>query len=132
MTEDREVVEDHTSTGLSLRRHPVALLHEDLRRRGMVACADLAHLRDGRRIAMPGTVLTGQKPGSAKGAMFITTEDETGVPNLVFWPHRYAALRQFVLSASMLACHGKMRPEGDVIRVIADQLEDLFGLLCIV
>lgn len=57
MTEDREVVEDHTRIRLSLRRHSVALLHEDLRRQGMVACADLAHLRDGRSIAVPGIVL---------------------------------------------------------------------------
>jgi len=102
------VVENHTSIGLSLRRHPVVFLHQDLRRRGMVACADLAHLRDGRRIAVPGIVLMRQKPGSAKGAVFITPEDEIGVANLVFWPDRYAAPRQPVLSASMLACHGKM------------------------
>jgi len=129
MKEGREVVEDYGSTGLSLRRHPVAFLREDLRRRGMVACADLTHLRDGRRVIVPGIVLMRQKPGSAKGVMFITLEDETGVANLVLWPDRYAAQRLLVLSASMLACHGKVQREGDVLHVVADRLEDLSGLL---
>lgn len=61
--------------------------------------------------------------------MFITLEPEIGVENLVFWPDRYAALRQPVLSASMLACHGKVQREGDVLHVIADRLEDLSRLL---
>ncbi len=129
MKEGCEVVEDYGSTGLSLRQHPVSFLREDLRRRGMVACADLTHLRDGRRVAVPGIVLMRQKPGSAKGVMFITLEDETGVANLVFWPDRYQAQRRLVLSASMLACHGKVQREGDVLHVIADRLEDLSGLL---
>jgi len=129
MKEGCEVVEDYGSTGLSLRQHPVAFLREDLRRRGMVACADLTRLRDGRRVIVPGIVLMRQKPGSAKGVMFITLEDETGVANLVLWPDRYQAQRRLVLSASMLACHGKVQREGDVIHVVADRLEDLSGLL---
>ena len=81
-----EVVQDYRSTGLSLRGHPVAFLRDELRRRGMAACADLAHARDGRRLVAPGLVLVRQKPGSAKGVMFITVEDETGVANPVVWP----------------------------------------------
>ena len=129
MRDGREVVEDYGSTGLTLRRHPVAFLRDDLRRHGMVACADLAHLRDGRRVVVPGLVLVRQKPGSAKGVMFITVEDETGVANLVLWPDRYAAQRSLVLSASMLACHGRVQREGEVVHVIADRLEDLSELL---
>jgi error-prone DNA polymerase len=129
MKQGHEVVEDYGSTGLSLRRHPVAFLREDLRRRGMVACADLAHLRDGRRVIVPGIVLVRQKPGSAKGVMFITIEDETGVANLVLWPDRYAAQRRLVLSASMLACHGRVQREGEVLHVVADRLEDLSEML---
>ncbi len=129
MRDGREVVEDYGSTGLSLRQHPVAFLRNTLRRRGMVACGDLLHLRDGRRVVVPGIVLVRQKPGSAKGVMFITVEDETGVANLVLWPDRYAAQRRLVLSASMLACHGRVQREGEVVHVIADWLDDLSGLL---
>ncbi len=129
MRDGREVVEDYCSTGLSLRRHPVTFLREDLRQQGMVACGDLLHLRDGRRVVVPGIVLVRQKPGSAKGVMFITIEDETGVANLVLWPDRYAAQRRLVLSASMLACHGRVHREGEVVHVVADRLDDLSGLL---
>ncbi len=129
MRDGGEVVEDYGSTGLSLRRHPVAFLRDDLRRRGMVACADLQHRRDGRRVVVPGLVLVRQKPGSAKGVMFITIEDETGVANVVVWPDRYAAQRRLVLSASMLACHGQVQREGEVVHVVAERLEDLSGLL---
>ncbi len=95
MMEDREVVEDYGSIGLSLRQHPVAFLREDL--------------RDGRRISVPGIVLMRQKPGSAKGVIFITLEDETGVANLVLWLDRYAAQRRLVLSATMARCSERVK-----------------------
>ena len=129
MRPGREVVEDYGSTGLTLRAHPLAFLRAELRQRGMVACADLAHLRDGRRVVVPGLVLVRQKPGSARGVMFITTEDETGVANLILWPSVFARQRRLVLSATMIACYGKVQKEAGVIHVIADRLEDLSALL---
>jgi error-prone DNA polymerase len=129
MTEGGEVVEDYRSTGLSLRRHPVAFLRQDLALRQMIACADLAHARDGRRVAVPGMVLVRQRPGSARGVTFITIEDETGVANLIVWAAVFERQRRLILNASMLACHGRVQREGEVIHVIADRLEDLSGLL---
>ena len=129
MTDGREVVEDYRSVGLSLRRHPVSFLRATLRKVGMIACGDLAHIRDGRRVVVPGIVLVRQKPGSAKGVMFITIEDETGVANLILWPDRFEKQRRLVLSAGMIACHGKVQREGEVIHVVTDRLEDLTGLL---
>ncbi len=129
MRDGGEVVEDYRSTGLSLRPHPVAFLRATLQAQEMATCADLAHLRDGRRVAVPGIVLVRQKPGSAKGVMFITVEDETGVANLVLWPDRYARQRRLVLSAGMVACHGRVQREGEVVHVVADRLEDLSDLL---
>ena len=117
MRDGGEVVEDHRSTGLSLRQHPVAFLRTTLQARGMLTCADLAHARDGRRVLVPGIVLVRQKPGSAKGVMFITVEDETGVANLVLWPDRYARQRRLVLTAGMVACHGRVQREGEVVHV---------------
>ena len=124
-----EVVEDYRVLGLSLRRHPVAFLRETLQVRGMVACADLAHLRDGRRVVVPGIVLVRQKPGSAKGILFITVEDETGVANLILWPDRFIRQRALALSATMLACHGRVQRVGEVVHVITERLEDLSELL---
>ena len=129
MAAGREVVEDYGSTGLSLRRHPVAFLRKDLRRRGMIDCAELATARDGRRVVVRGMVLVRQKPGSAKGMMFITVEDETGVANLVIWPSLFERQRRLVLLAGMIACRGRVQREGGVVHVVADELLDLSDLL---
>ncbi|MGI4952850.1 MAG: error-prone DNA polymerase [Janthinobacterium lividum] len=129
MRPGRTVVEDYGSVGLTLRQHPVSFVREDMRARGMVSCAELATGRDGRRVIVPGLVLVRQKPGSAKGVMFITIEDETGIANLILWPSVFERQRRLVLSASMIACHGRVQREGGVIHVITDTLEDLTDLL---
>jgi error-prone DNA polymerase len=128
-TEARTVVEDYRSTGLSLRRHLVAFLREELRARGVSACAELDHARDGRRVCVAGLVLVRQRPGSARGVMFLTIEDETGVANLIVWPSVFARQRRVILAAGTIACHGRVQREGAVIHVVADRLEDLSGLL---
>ena len=129
MKPGREVVEDYRSTGLTLRRHPVSFLRSTLAERGMVRAADLSHMRDGKRVSVAGIVLVRQKPGSAKGIMFITIEDETGHANLVIWPSVFAAQRRLILSAGMIACHGRMQREGSVIHVLAERLDDLSDTL---
>ncbi|HET6306253.1 MAG TPA: error-prone DNA polymerase, partial [Rhodopila sp.] len=129
MTAGRQVVEDYRSTGLSLRRHPVAFLRRDLDRRGIVRCADLATISDGRRVEVAGIILVRQRPGSARGVLFVTIEDETGHANLILWPAVFEAQRPLVLAASMIACRGKLQREGEVIHVIAEHLTDLSDLL---
>jgi error-prone DNA polymerase len=83
MTEGGNVVEDYGHTGLTLRAHPISFLRDDLTRRQIVTCAEAASARDGRWLMAAGLVLVRQKPGSAKGVMFMTIEDETGVANVV-------------------------------------------------
>jgi error-prone DNA polymerase len=129
MTDGRAVVEDYRSFGLSLRAHPVSFLRGALAARGMVACADLGSMKDGRRATVPGIVLVRQKPGSAKGIMFITLEDETAVANIVVWPSIFETHRALILAARMLAVRGRVQREGEVIHVIAESLEDLSPLL---
>ncbi|MDT7953134.1 MAG: error-prone DNA polymerase [Acetobacteraceae bacterium] len=129
MRPGRSVVEDYGSVGLSLRQHPVAFVRNDLTRQGMIRCADLERLRDGRRVVVPGLVLVRQKPGSAKGVMFITIEDESGIANLIVWPSIFERQRRLVLTASMLAAHGKVQKESGVTHVIVEKLVDLSGLL---
>jgi len=125
----REVVEDYRSTGLTLRRHPVSFLRAELIGLGAVRAADLAQMRDGKRLCIAGIVLVRQKPGSAKGVMFMTIEDETGHANIIIWPSVFEAQRRLILSASMIACPGKLQREGGVIHVIADRLVDCSEML---
>ena len=129
LKDGREVVEDYRSVGLSLRRHPVSFLRETLTGMGMTTCGALGQTRDGRKVAVPGLVLMRQKPGTAKGVLFITIEDETGVANLIVWPSIFDRQRGLVMTAGMIACHGRVQREGEVIHVVTDRLEDLSGLL---
>jgi len=76
-----------------------------------------------------GLVLVRQRPGTATGVIFITLEDETGIANLVVWSSLFDRQRRIVLSASMLVCRGRVQREGDVIHVVAEQLDDLSDLL---
>jgi error-prone DNA polymerase len=129
MTAGREVVEDYRSQGLSLRRHPLAFLRGDLRERRMIPCADLRSARDGQRVTVAGLVLVRQKPGSAKGVLFITVEDETDVANLIIWPSLFERQRRLILSAGMIGARGRVQREGQVIHLVAEHLIDLSDLL---
>jgi error-prone DNA polymerase len=129
MTAGRQVVEDYRSTGLSLRRHPVSFLRQDLAVRRIVRCSDLLTIPDGKRVEVAGIILVRQRPGSARGVLFVTIEDETGHANLILWPAVFEAQRRLVLSASMIACRGKLQREGEVLHVIAERLTDLSDLL---
>ena len=78
----------------------------------MTRCADLAGVRDGCRVKVSGLILVRQKPGSAKGVLFITIEDETGVANGILWPDRFEAQRLTVMSAHMVTMVGRLQREG--------------------
>jgi error-prone DNA polymerase len=129
MPDGRNVVEDYASVGLTLRQHPVAFLRGELRPRAIIPCADLSTRRDGQPVTVSGLVLVRQRPGTATGVIFITIEDETGIANLIVWSSLFERQRRIVLSASMLGCRGRVQREGDVIHVVAEQLEDLSALL---
>jgi error-prone DNA polymerase len=86
----------------------------------------LRTIRDGKRLSIAGLVLIRQRPGSAKGVVFITLEDETGVANLVIWPDVFEKQRKIVMGARLIAVHGIVQrdPDSDVIHVVARKLED--------
>ena len=129
MTAGREVVEDYSSVGLTLRRHPVAFLRSDLAAQGVVCCADAMGARDGRWLRTAGIILVRQRPGSASGVIFVTIEDETAVANLVIWPKVFEKQRRIVLGSGMLAVKGRVQREGEVVHIIAHELTDLSALL---
>jgi error-prone DNA polymerase len=129
MTEGREIIEDFTHLGLSLRRHPLALLREDLQALGRTTCKAAADARDGRFVKTAGLVLVRQMPGTAKGVMFMTIEDESGVANLVIWKTLYEKQRRIALSANLIGVDARIQREGDVVHLVAYQLHDLSGVL---
>src|SRR6202007_1745884 len=95
----------------------------------IVACADAGVSRDGRFLKTAGLVLVRQMPGSAKGVMFITIEDETGIANLVIWPKVFVKQRRIILSARMMAVNGRIQREGEVVHLVAHRASDLSDLL---
>ncbi|KER35477.1 error-prone DNA polymerase [Sphingobium indicum] len=124
MTQGREVVEDYRSLQLSLRDHPLSFLRPQLDRMKVVRCVDLRSIRDGRNVEVAGVILVRQRPGSAKGVLFVTIEDETGVANGILWPNKFEVYRRQVMSASMIAMRGRLQKEGEVIHIICDRITD--------
>jgi error-prone DNA polymerase len=120
------VVNDYQTTRLSLKAHPMAFLREHYARQKFVTADRLKHLRDGKRLSMAGLVLIRQRPGSAKGVVFITIEDETGIANLVVWPDVFEKQRKIVMGARLMAVDGIIQrdEDSDVIHVIARRVED--------
>jgi error-prone DNA polymerase len=125
MTAGGEVVEDYRHVSLSLRDHPVSFLRPELRHRRMVSCQEAMDAKDGRWLEAAGIVLVRQRPGSAKGVMFITLEDESGIANLVVWPKVFEQNRRTILSAGMIAIRGRVQREGEVVHLVAQRLTDL-------
>ncbi|GES46052.1 error-prone DNA polymerase 3 [Rhizobium dioscoreae] len=125
MTEGHNVIQDYSHTGLTLRQHPLAFLRQDLTARNIVTCEEAMSARDGRWLMTAGLVLVRQKPGSAKGVMFLTVEDETGPTNVVVWPSLFERRRRIVLGSSMMAINGRIQREGEVVHLVAQQLFDL-------
>jgi error-prone DNA polymerase len=119
------VVDDYASLRFSLKAHPVSFLRAELAERGMVEAARLIELPNGGPVKVAGLVLVRQRPGTAKGVIFATLEDETGAINAIVWPDLYARQRKVLLSARLLGIEGRLQREGLVIHVIAKNLIDL-------
>ena len=124
------VVEDYRSLSLSLKAHPVSFLRSTLAQRRFVRSADLANLRGGKpRVTIAGLVLVRQRPGSARGVVFMTLEDEAGVANIIVWPDVFEANRAIVIGARFVAVTGRVQNEGGVIHIVAESLQDLSPML---
>jgi error-prone DNA polymerase len=120
------VVHDYATLSLSLKAHPIAFFRDGLASRGIITSAE--HWDEGmkgRRVKVAGLVLVRQQPGTAKGVIFITLEDETGIINIVVWPKVFARNRRTVMTAQFLEVRGRIEREDLVIHVVAEELIDL-------
>ncbi|MBA2674381.1 error-prone DNA polymerase [Ramlibacter sp.] len=131
--EGEEIVFDYASLGLTLRRHPLALLRPKLARMQLLNADELAALPHGRRTAACGIVTVRQQPQTAKGTIFVTLEDETGPVNVIVWRHVREAQRDALLRSRLLAVWGTWQRDvdsgGRVCHLVAERLRDLTPLL---
>jgi error-prone DNA polymerase len=125
LTMGEHVLQDYATIRMSLKAHPVGLLRADLTGSGYVKAEKLEALPNGRQVQVAGIVLVRQRPGSAKGVVFATVEDETGVANIIIWPSIFEQFRRVALGARLLGVKGKLQKESGVIHVVAVTLTDL-------
>ncbi|WP_027533920.1 error-prone DNA polymerase [Bradyrhizobium sp. WSM3983] len=133
MPRPEQVVADYQTIRLSLKGHPMEFLRETFSRERIVACKEISHENERRRVRCAGVVLVRQRPGSASGVVFMTLEDETGIANVVVWPKIMEQYRKEVMGARLILVEGYIQSSPEkVTHLIAqrmiDRSHDLVGL----
>ncbi len=128
--DDRDnTLADYASTGLTLGKHPLALLRTALKQKGVCTATELAQLNRRQHVRVAGLVLNRQRPGTASGVIFITLEDETGHINLVLWPKIAETYRKAVIQSKLMYVIGEVQIESNVIHLIVHYVRDDSQLL---
>lgn len=128
-TEGENIAADYRNVGVTLGRHPLALLRNRLDALGIGTARAVAELPPGARVRTAGLVITRQRPSSASGVTFVTLEDETGYLNLVVWERLAERARRPLLGAKLLGVVGVVQKESGVLHVVAEDLFDHSALL---
>ncbi|MBV8742397.1 MAG: error-prone DNA polymerase, partial [Sinobacteraceae bacterium] len=128
-SEGQQIVADYASVGLTLGRHPMALLRQRFTRTRVLAAAELGEIANGCPVRTAGVVLMRQRPGSAKGVTFLTLEDESGQVNVIVWESVGREQRRPMLQSRLLEVHGELQRQEGVMHVIARRLLDRSRLL---
>lgn len=128
-SEVQDMLADYRSVGLTLNRHPIALLREELARFKVQPASVLNTYPDGRLARASGIVTHRQRPETAKDTTFVTLEDETGVINVIVWPRVFEAHRRELLGTRLLTVYGRWQREGEVKHLVAMKLVDHSPLL---
>jgi error-prone DNA polymerase len=118
---------DYAGTGLTIGPHPMALRRDEMALRGVLRACDLPQIRHGRRVRVAGMVITRQRPGTAKGFVFLTLEDETGISNVIVRPDLFDRARMTVLRQPFLLVEGVLQHQDGVLSVRAERLEGIEG-----
>lgn len=125
MAESEHVVQDYATTGLSVKAHPVSFLRKKLDLLHVLPTDKLSHVKDGFPVKVCGLITVRQRPGTAKGVLFVTIEDEAGFANLVLWAKVFEKYRREILQAKLFMVTGKVQVEGRVIHVVVEQCFNL-------
>ena len=118
---------DYAGMGLTIGPHPMALRREELALRGVLRASDLPRARDGRRVRVAGMVITRQRPGTAKGFVFLTLEDETGISNIIVRPDLFDRDRMTVIRQPFLLVEGVLQNQDGVLSVKAERVQGIEG-----
>ncbi len=130
ISEGEDIVADYQSVGFTLGRHPLALLREQLSKRKILTTKQWLETRaDGQFARIAGLVKVRQRPGSAKGVIFMTTEDETGLANIVIWQNVTEKYRKAVIGSRLVVISGTTQREGQVVHLVARSVEDNTAML---
>ena len=127
MTQNERVVADYEGTGLTIGAHPMSLQRRDLAMRGVLRAVDLSQGQHGRRVRFAGSVITRQRPTTAKGFVFLTLEDETGLGNIIVRPRVFADQKALILEQSFLLVDGRLQIQDGVTSVKADRFQKLWN-----
>jgi error-prone DNA polymerase len=125
MTDEERLVADFRATGLTVGPHPMQYRREEMKRMGIYRASDLAHLPNGRRLRIGGCVIARQRPGTAKGMMFMSLEDETGIANAIFTPDLLQKNRVLLISERFLMIEGILQNQDNVIHIRAEKVSPL-------
>ncbi len=114
---------DYNGTGMTIGRHPMHFLREQMNELGVTTAKDLSKVPNGGRVRVAGSVIVRQRPGTAKGIMFLSMEDETGIANVVVMPDMFAERRLVLVTEPYLLVEGKVQNVDNVIHVLARRVE---------
>jgi error-prone DNA polymerase len=128
MTISERLIADYSGTGVTVGPHPLTFRRRELAMRGVVPALELPRLRAGRRVRTAGMVITRQRPGTAKGFIFLTLEDETGIANIIIRPDLYATDRRVVVESSFLLVEGILQNQDGVTSIKAERMSRLEGM----
>jgi len=128
MNISERLIADYTGTGLTVGPHPLTFRRRELAMRGVIPALELPRQRAGRRVRTAGMVITRQRPGTAKGFVFLTLEDETGISNIIIRPDLYAAERLVVVESSFLLVEGILQNQDGVTSIKAERMSKLSGM----
>jgi error-prone DNA polymerase len=128
MTTEERLIADYAGTGLTIGRHPMAYRREELRRECILSADELKDQPDGRYVRTAGCVIARQRPGTARGFIFLSMDDETGIANVVVTPDLYEKDRMVITHSKFILAEGPLQNQDGVIHVKATRLQTLSNL----
>ena len=125
MKPEEEVIEDYRTLRLSLKHHPMFFLRSKIPMTPLTETQHLVHMPSDHQVKVAGIVLVRQRPSTAKGVLFVTLEDDTGIANIILWPSVFQQYRRVIMNSELIGVAGKVQREGKVVHIVASHLTDL-------